>query len=354
MGNRTVYCTKCGNQITCEADREFVFCTRCGHKNILSPLQPAVQPAPSAQSLSVSAAAPAVPLSVQRPVYQPVPVEPKADLSAAIACYNRGDFDTAEKCVSLLFETEPENSGVWFCACKVLATKKPESIEQAAVNYVNYASECLRLSGNNSETRGQLTIEFNHLLKNLIDSMLSQKLYFTPYDNNSMSESFPSVHYQPLQRADEYNQFFENCVYGFRNNVNPNYRDDYFRSLWNDAFFCIGHVLSKQLANDMNSSGMFYWYKSELSARSPGNNAYRALCDLIYGYRNTFFIMFDRVPFRDARTTIVNRIIYLDKWLLKLKYMDSRGVYVLHVPDPRQRLAFEQEMRNYKIMLSRS
>ena len=75
---------------------------------------------------------------------------------------------------------------------------------------------------------------------------------------------------------------------------------------------------------------------------------------MIYGYRNTFFIMFDRVPFRDARTTIVNRIIYLDKWLLKLKYMDSRGVYVLHVPDPRQRLAFEQEMRNYKIMLSRS
>ena len=64
--------------------------------------------------------------------------------------------------------------------------------------------------------------------------------------------------------------------------------------------------------------------------------------------------MFNRVPFKDARTTIVNRIIYLDKWLLKMKYMDMRGIYVLHISDPRQRAAIEQEMRDYKIMLSRS
>ncbi|MBQ5764117.1 MAG: hypothetical protein IIV96_05700, partial [Ruminococcus sp.] len=120
------------------------------------------------------------------------------------------------------------------------------------------------------------------------------------------------------------------------------------------AFYCIAHVLSKQLADDMNATKMFYWYKSELNARTPGNNAYRALCDFIYGYKNTFVTMFNRVPFKDARTTLVNRIIYLDRWLLKLKYMDMRGIYVLHIQDPRQRAAIEQEMRDYKIMLSRS
>ena len=273
-----------------------------------------------------------------RPVYQqPVAVEPKADLSLAISCYNRGDYDTADKCLAMLFDTESENSGVWFCACKVLAAKKPENPGQALVKYVNFAAECLRLSGDNPEARGQ--IEFNHMLKNVVDAVVNGRMYFEPYDGNIMSESVPTMRYQPLQKSDAFYQSFYSCVCEFRNSVNLNYRDDYFRSLWNDAFYCIAHVLSKQLADDMNATKMFYWYKSELNARTLGNNAYRALCDFIYGYKNTFVTMFNRVPFKDARTTLVNRIIYLDRWLLKLKYMDMR---------------IEQEMRDYKIMLSRS
>lgn len=294
-------------------------------------------------------------MPMPRPVYQqPVAVEPKADLSLAISCYNRGDYDTADKCLAMLFDTESENSGIWFCACKVLAAKKPENPGQALVKYVNFAAECLRLSGDNPEARGQLTIEFNHMLKNTVDAVVNGRMYFEPYDGNIMSENVPTMRYQPLQKSDAFYQSFYSCVCEFRNSVNPNYRDDYFRSLWNDAFYCIAHVLSKQLADDMNATKMFYWYKSELNARAPGNNAYRALCDFIYGYKNTFVTMFNRVQFKDARTTLVNRIIYLDKWLLKLKYMDMRGIYVLHIQDPHQRAAIEQEMRDYKIMLSRS
>ena len=326
--------------------------------NVYQPVPPApVAPGMPNPGPMIPVPAPPVPApapQMPRPVYQPVQVEPKADLSLAISCFNRGDYDTADKCLAMLFESESENSGVWFCACKVLAAKKPEDVEQTAVKYVNFAAECLRLSGNNPEARGQLTIEFNHMLKNVVDAMVNDRLYFTPYDSNIMSESVPSVRYQPFWKSDEYYRTFYSCVCEFRNNVNPNYRDDYFRSLWNDAFYCIAHVMSKQLADDMNASKMFYWYKSELNARTPGNNAYRALCDFIYGYKNTFITMFNRVPFKDARTTIVNRIIYLDKWLLKMKYMDMRGIYVLHISDPRQRAAIEQEMRDYKIMLSRS
>ena len=404
MDNITVYCTRCGNPIACEAGREFVFCTRCGHKIILTPLQPAepevtepqpepipentvsdepvpaeeqpeaagsteYQPEPPAEYQPEPPAAPKnveyqpvpapVPVPVApvmpMPVYQqPVAVEPKADLSLAISCYNRGDYDTADKCLAMLFDTESENSGVWFCACKVLAAKKPENPGQALVKYVNFAAECLRLSGDNPEARGQLTIEFNHMLKNVVDAVVNGRMYFEPYDGNIMSESVPTMRYQPLQKSDAFYQSFYSCVCEFRNSVNLNYRDDYFRSLWNDAFYCIAHVLSKQLADDMNATKMFYWYKSELNARTLGNNAYRALCDFIYGYKNTFVTMFNRVPFKDARTTLVNRIIYLDRWLLKLKYMDMRGIYVLHIQDPRQRAAIEQEMRDYKIMLSRS
>ena len=404
MDNITVYCTRCGNPIACEAGREFVFCTRCGHKIILTPLQPAepevtepqpepipentvsdepvpaeeqpeaagsteYQPEPPAEYQPEPPAAPKnveyqpvpapVPVPVApvmpMPVYQqPVAVEPKADLSLAISCYNRGDYDTADKCLAMLFDTESENSGVWFCACKVLAAKKPENPGQALVKYVNFAAECLRLSGDNPEARGQLTIEFNHMLKNVVDAVVNGRMYFEPYDGNIMSESVPTMRYQPLQKSDAFYQSFYSCVCEFRNSVNLNYRDDYFRSLWNDAFYCIAHVLSKQLADDMNATKMFYWYKSELNARTLGNNAYRALCDFIYGYKNTFVTMFNRIPFKDARTTLVNRIIYLDRWLLKLKYMDMRGIYVLHIQDPRQRAAIEQEMRDYKIMLSRS
>ena len=203
MDNITVYCTRCGNPIACEAGREFVFCTRCGHKIILTPLQPAepevtepqpepipentvsdepvpaeeqpeaagsteYQPEPPAEYQPEPPAAPKnveyqpvpapVPVPVApvmpMPVYQqPVAVEPKADLSLAISCYNRGDYDTADKCLAMLFDTESENSGVWFCACKVLAAKKPENPGQALVKYVNFAAECLRLSGDNPEAR---------------------------------------------------------------------------------------------------------------------------------------------------------------------------------------------------------
>ena len=402
MDNITVYCTRCGNPIVCEAGREFVFCTRCGHKIILTPPQPVeqevtepqqpepevtepqqpepevtepqpdsvpektvsdepapaveYQPVPPVQPVPAPVPVPAAPvMPMPRPVYQQtVAVEPKADLSLAISCYNRGDYDTAYKCLAMLFDTESENSGVWFCACKVLAAKKPENPGQALVKYVNFAAECLRLSGDNPEARGQLTIEFNHMLKNVVDAVVNGRMYFEPYDGNIMSESVPTMRYQPLQKSDAFYQSFYSCVCEFRNSVNPNYRDDYFRSLWNDAFYCIAHVMSKQLADDMNATKMFYWYKSELNARTPGNNAYRALCDFIYGYKNTFVTMFNRIPFKDARTTLVNRIIYLDKWLLKLKYMDMRGIYVLHIQDPRQRAAIEQEMRDYKIILSRS
>lgn len=314
------------------------------------------QPVPPVQPVPAPVPVPAAPvMPMPRPVYQqPVAVEPKADLSLAISCYNRGDYDTADKCLAMLFDTESENSGVWFCACKVLAAKKPENPGQALVKYVNFAAECLRLSGDNPEARGQLTIEFNHMLKNVVDAVVNGRMYFEPYDGNIMSESVPTMRYQPLQKSDAFYQSFYSCVCEFRNSVNLNYRDDYFRSLWNDAFYCIAHVLSKQLADDMNATKMFYWYKSELNARTLGNNAYRALCDFIYGYKNTFVTMFNRVPFKDARTTLVNRIIYLDRWLLKLKYMDMRGIYVLHIQDPRQRAAIEQEMRDYKIMLSRS
>ncbi|MBU5461606.1 hypothetical protein [Lachnoclostridium sp. MSJ-17] len=386
MENITVYCTQCGNPISCEQGREFVFCTRCGYKIILTPPSEApaevsepqadsaageavtgepvaaeeqpeaaqYQPAPPVQNMQPAPVAP-VPVA-PAPAYQPVyqPVEPKADLSLAISCYNRGDYDTADKCLSLLFDTESENSGVWFCACKVLAAKRPETPEQDLVKYVNFASECLRLSSDSPEARGHLTIEFNHMLKNAVDAMVNSRMFFEPYDGNIMSESVPSMRYQPLGKADMLYQSVYGCVCEFRSSVNPNYRDDYFRTVWNDAFYCISHIISKQLADDMNASKMFYWYKSELNSRTPGNNAYRALCDFIYGYKNTFVTMFNRVPFKDARTTIVNRIIYLDKWLLKLKYMDMRGVYVLHIPDPRQRAAIEQEMRDYKILLSRS
>ena len=291
MDNITVYCTRCGNPIACEAGREFVFCTRCGHKIILTPPQPVEQevtepqqpepevtepqpdsvpektvsdePAPTEEQPEVAEnveyqpeppaeyqpenveyqpvppvqPVPAPVMPMPRPVYQqPVAVEPKADLSLAISCYNRGDYDTADKCLAMLFDTESENSGVWFCACKVLAAKKPENPGQALVQYVNVAAECLRLSGDNPEARGQLTIEFNHMLKNTVDAVVNGRMYFEPYDGNIMSESVPTMSYQPLQKSDAFYQSFYSCVCEFRNSVNPNYRDDYFRSLWNDAF----------------------------------------------------------------------------------------------------------------------
>ena len=175
------------------------------------------QPVPPVQPVPAPVPVPAAPvMPMPRPVYQQ-PVAVEADLSLAISCYNRGDYDTADKCLAMLFDTESENSGVWFCACKVLAAKKPENPGQALVKYVNFAAECLRLSGDNPEARGQLTIEFNHMLKNTVDAVVNGRMYFEPYDGNIMSESVPTMRYQPLQKSDAFYQSFYSCVCEFRN-----------------------------------------------------------------------------------------------------------------------------------------
>ena len=80
MDNITVYCTRCGNPIACEAGREFVFCTRCGHKIILIQPQPVEQEVtsqkPRLQSLSPNPF-PIIPLLTSRFPQRNSPKQPR-------------------------------------------------------------------------------------------------------------------------------------------------------------------------------------------------------------------------------------------------------------------------------------
>ena len=75
MDNITVYCTRCGNPIACEAGREFVFCTRCGHKIILIPPQPVEQEVTEPQPETEVTEPQPEPVPDNTTVDEPVPAE---------------------------------------------------------------------------------------------------------------------------------------------------------------------------------------------------------------------------------------------------------------------------------------
>lgn len=322
--------------------------------------QPMAQPAPQY--------APVQQAPVQRPVQPNAPAfvppvypqqvkqkfEPTADLSIAIKCYNIRDYETANKCLELLKESEPENFEVWFCACKILAAQKPADITATLTAYIEAASNCVKYASDEAGVRGNVTIEYNRFLKNITDAIIIDALYLQPYDKNVMSEMLPSANYQPLGKVDEYYFMLMDNIKEFQKNVNPNYLTNYFTGIWDSCFYCFAHEITTRMVMDFNSSKLFSWYVNDFRSRSSNPAVLNAMCDLLYGYKNVFINLFNRLPYRDTKTKAVNRIAYINKYLLKMKRIDQFGREYLFIANPGQRQALEMEIRNYKIMLSQS
>ncbi len=410
MSAKKITCNKCGHEFEFDIDREYVFCEFCGNKIQLAPVgesaqaaaaednsrfeQIAAAPAESVTAPQAAVNAAEEPLPLQNEEINPYEVQrgaavppvnpsaepqnnfaqqaaaeqhtasaqfsspekpaPSADLSKAIACYNSRDYETANACLKLLKESEPENFEVWFCECKVLAAEKPADIKTALDSYVFAAANCKKFAPENAGVTGNLTVEFNQFLKNITDSIIAGMLYVTPYDRNVLSEYIPSVNYQPLGRVDEFYFMIMDCIKLFQEQVNPNYLTNYFLGLWDNCFFCFAHEINQCMTNDLNSSKLFQWYKSDSVNRVTNDAVYNAMCDLLYGYKNVFITLFNRTPYKDVKTNAYNRIAFINKWLLKMKRTDQYGMTYLLIAQPAERTALDQEIRNYKILLSQS
>lgn len=276
-----------------------------------------------------------------------------SDLSAAIRCYNNRDYAAADKYLEKLKQDEPQNFEVWFCCCKVIAAQAPANIMSALENYIAAAANCIYFAAQNVDVRGNLTIEFNRLIKNIIDTIIARRLYIMPYDNSVMSEPVPSFNYRVLGMVDDYYFLIMDGIRDFQSKVNPNYLNKYFLSVWDTGFFCFAHEITQLMARDLSSSKFFRWYKSDLANRVTNDSIYRALCDLVYAYKNIFMTLFNRLPYRDTKITAYNQIVFLNKWLLKLKRTDQFGRTYFLVAQPSDRNALEIEMRNLKIALSK-
>ena len=386
-----IKCDNCGREFDFDMDRDFVFCEYCGNKIILGQDNAeSVQPQPSAaendgdididptptDDLSKAAepqapeAAPAVqPAPVAQPVPQAAPVqsfvpparpaaaekiEPASDLQTAIRCYNTRDYETANKCLDKLKQDDPDNFEVWFCACKVISAERPVDIRATLEKFVYCAETCLGHAPEKNGVRGNLTIDFNHLLKNITDTVVAERRYIAPYDMNVMSEEVPSINYQPLAKVDEHYFIIMDGITAFQQKVNPNYLNNYFLGIWDTAFFCFAHEITQKMQLDLAASKFFQWYKSDLANRMTNDSVYKSLCDLIYAYKNVFITLFNRLPYRDTKNIAYQKIAYLNKWLLKMKRTDQYGRTYLLISQPADRTALDVEIRNYKIMLSRS
>ena len=67
-----------------------------------------------------------------------------------------------------------------------------------------------------------------------------------------------------------------------------------------------------------------------------------------------FITLFNRLPYRDTKTTAYKKIAFLNDWLLKLKRTDQYGRTYLLIAQPADRSALNQEVRNYRIMLDQA
>lgn len=330
--------------------------------------QPVMQPAPQPVMQPVPQPAPAAPQGYPAAPAQPsayyapqggmpmnpfgfAPVEPKADLQLAVQCLNGGNLKAAGECLELLKTSEPDNADVWFTLCRLLAAEKPLNVQTALTSFISYAEKCLAL---NENYRGNLTVEFNHFLNNMVNAVSADRLYIAPYDSMQLSEQAPSVRYQPFGYVDAYYSMIMSTIDGFRQKINPTYRNDYFLSIWDKAYFTFAHVIVQKLVTDVNASQAFYWYKVNLKNRTPDDMPLRALCEVIYGYKASFINAFNRTPYRDAKTLAVNRIVYLNSWLLKMKYLNQNGTFSLLVANPAQRAELDRESRFYRQRLAQS
>ena len=374
MGLNSVVCPKCGFQFNNEFTNGTVLCQNCGSLIDLSKAsgpQTGMQSAP--QTMTPPAPKPMPPMQpMNQPMGQPmgqpmypqpyqVPVPPfqaaaviRAELPLAMNYYNNRDYRSAKACLDLLVNSEPDNPGVWFCKCRVLAAETPADIVAAAAEYVNCAERCVRLSPDQNDARGQVTIQFNCFLKRLTEAVEGNSSLVVPYDCTAMSEKMPSPNYRPLAYVDGWYSVLAGCTADFRARVNPNYTDNHLLTIWEQCFFTCSHVVCQQLATDLQESKLFTWYKTNLKSRMVNDTAFNAIVSMLYGYKACFVELFNRVHFRGVKTTAYNNIAFINKWLLNLKKLGPNGRYILLVPDPRQRTALEQEIRNYKVLLSRS
>lgn len=362
--SKHIVCNNCGKEFDVDFDRNFVFCEYCGTRIELDP-----EPVGNAETEVESPAAEEPPAIEEKPEQAPEAAQEEikqeikqaasapaqsSDLALAIRSYNSRDYDTANRCLENLKANEPDNFEVWFCACKVLAAEKPKDIKAAFDNYVNAAANCVACAPQGTDVRGNLTLEFNRFIKNITDAIIADRLYIVPYDMCIMSEPVPSFNYQPLAKVDEYYFMIMDGIKAFQNQVNPNYATNYFLGVWDSCFFCFAHEITQLMVNDLNNSKFFQWYKADLANRVTNDAVYRALCDLLYAYKNIFITLFNRLPYRDTKTNACNRIAFLNKWLLKMKRTDQYGRTYLLVSQPADRTALEQEIRNYKILLSQA
>lgn len=392
-----IFCHQCGHQFDLETRNEFAFCPECGAKIALTeaaaaqmsaeaasapvqetapyeapvspePIAPAQQSAPAAVPPVMPAQQPVVPVdaaapfvaaaAVASPAPQPyAPPSPpviRAELPLAISYYNRRDYASANQCLALLKTSEPENAGVWFCACKLLAAQHPADILQACEDYVASAAECLRLSPDPTENRGHLTVEFNRFLQNMVITMEMNKCYFASYDSSMMSEPIPSPQFNPLAEVDRYYGIFTRCVDDFRAQVNPSYSSEFFDGLWGKSLYTTTHIISQKLVSDLKNARQFYWYRTNLRSRTVNDIAATDLCKLLYNYKCVCIGLFNRIRFKGVRNNAFNGISFADKWLLKVQILEPNGRYRFAVPQPQQRAALEQEIQYYKKLLLQS
>lgn len=355
MISKHIKCDKCGKEFDIDFERSFVFCEYCGNKIELED-----QPEPQNDELKTEIAdAIEQPEQPAEPEYQapshaePAP-KPENKLSAAIRCYNTCDYAGATEILETLKTDDPENFEVWFCCCKVIAAEQPEDIKTAFEKYTEAAEKCVSCAPAGTDVKGNLTIDFNRLIKNVNDTIIAKRLFISPYDHSVMSEAIPSFNYQPLAKVDEYYYIIMDGIKAFQDKINPEYSTNYFLDVWDSSFFCFAHDITQKMVFDLDNCKFFQWYNTDRANRVTNDMIYKALCDVIYAYKNVFITLFNRLPYRDTKTTAYTKIAFLNKWLLNLKRTDQYGRTYLLIAQPADRTALDQETRNYRIMLNQA
>ena len=376
MISKHIKCDNCGQEFDIDFERSYVFCEYCGCKIELEnqpepqnneiktefadtstqpeqAFEPQYQAIPQAETIPESRPDPQ---PVAAPASDPVikAPEPENKLPEAIRCYNTCDYAGANEILETLKKDDPENFEVWFCCCKVIAAEQPDDIKTAFEKYTEAAEKCVSCAPAGIDVKGNITLDFNRLIKTVNDTIIAKRLFIAPYDRSVMSEAIPSFNYQPLSKVDEYYYIIMDGIKAFQDRINPDYSTNYFLSVWDSSFFCFAHDITQKMVFDLDNCKFFQWYRTDLANRVTNDTIYKALCDVIYAYKNVFINLFNRLPYRDTKTTAYTKIAFLNKWLLKLKRTDQYGRTYLLIAQPADRSALEQEIRNYRIMLDQA
>lgn len=312
MGIQTLRCTTCGANIQLDDSREFGFCQFCGTKLML------------VDKIEIKHTGTVAVDGIQS-------VKERIDnyYNLFKNSFLEHDYKRSKELLNLILELDSKQASAYLQYCKILVVQPNVNIEKETRQFALYAENCFKYAKPENKTKvsNELTQLLDGFVDTLFETMLVDNLIIVPFDSQTIYNRIPSENYNPLANVEKFHLLLSECVETFKSKVNNSYNLEIFNKLWNDFYYQSTCKIINQIANALNRDESIERYNQQVSEHRNfiDTVTFQMINMSLWGYRSCFNIMFKKIPYGDLLKFIGEKIIYIDKVLLRIKCSIGAG-----------------------------